>query len=206
MKTTKILGYTRVSTETQTNTPQKTAILDYAFKNGLQVNKIIETTVTSKKDKKYRLINETIAELEKGDTLLVYALDRLGRSTIETLTIIEEIKTKGIILIFIKDNLVINPNNQNPMNEMLLTMLSGFAQLERSFISERTKAGLEARKKVGVILGRKKGTQGKTMYDEYKIKITELVQLGLPLPKIIDYIQIGKVSSLRKYIKTREIA
>lgn len=47
------------------------------------------------------------------------------------------------------------------MNEMMLTMLSGFSQLERSFMSERTKAGLQACKDKGIKLGRKKGQQVK---------------------------------------------
>jgi len=137
--------------------------------------------------------------------LLVYALDRLGRSTLETLQIIEDIKEKGIKLIFIKDNIIIDPMNNNPINEMMLTMLSGFAQLERSFISERTKAGLKARKDKGLVLGRKKGTQGKSIFDEHRDKIEELYSLGLSLNKIVAYIGTGTAPSLHKYIRTRKI-
>ena len=200
-----ILGYTRVSTDKQTTDNQKSTILDYAFNHNLTVNNIIQTTVTSKKDKKYRLIDETLALLNEGDTLIVYALDRLGRSTLETLQIIEDIKNKGIKLILIKDGLVIDPSNTNPMNEMMLTMLSGFAQLERSFISERTKAALEARKKQGVVLGRKKGSQGKSIFDPHRDKIEELFSLGLSLQKIVNYINTGSAVSLHKFIKTRNI-
>jgi len=201
----KIYGYTRVSTDKQTTDNQKHLILEYAFKNNLSVDKIVETTITSKKDRKERGIDEVLEALDKEDILLVYALDRLGRSTLETLQIIEDIKNKGIKLILIKDNIIIDPNNNNPMNEMMLTMLSGFAQLERSFISERTKAGLKARKDKGLVLGRKKGTQGKSIFDAHRDKIEELYKLGLSLQKIVNYIGIGTAPALHKYVKTRTI-
>lgn len=201
----KVYGYTRVSTDKQVTDNQKHVILDYAHNHNLHVDKIIETTTSSRKDRKTRLIDETIEQLFDGDTLIVYALDRLGRSTLDTLQIINDIKENGIKLILIKDNLIIDPSNDNPMNEMMLTMLSGFAQLERSFISERTKAGLQARKDKGIKLGRKKGQQVKSIYDEHRNKIEELFSLGLSLQKIVNYINIGTPPSLHKYIKTRNI-
>jgi len=181
----KTYGYARVSTDGQHTDNQRHLILEYAFKNKIKVDDIVETTVSSKKARHERSIDIVLNELDKGDTLLVYALDRLGRSTLETLQIIEDIKNKGIKLHLIKDSIIIDPFNTNPMNEMLLTMLSGFAQLERSFISERTKAGLQARKDKGMTLGRKKGSQGKSIFDEHRVKIEELYRLGLSLKKIV---------------------
>lgn len=84
-------------------------------------------------------------------------------------------------------------------------MLSAFAQLERSFISQRTKAGLAARKAQGIKLGRKKGQQVKSIFDEHREKIEELFTLGLSNKKIVDYIQTGTPQSLGNYIKTRGI-
>ncbi|MDQ7068427.1 MAG: recombinase family protein [Sulfurimonas sp.] len=95
----KVIGYCRVSIEKkQTTENQKLFILDYAHSNKLTVDEIVEVSVSSRKNKKDRLIDATLEKLQDGDTLLVYALDRIGRSTIETLTIIEEIKNKGIKL------------------------------------------------------------------------------------------------------------
>ena len=203
----KVIGYCRVSIEKkQTTENQKLLILDYCHNNKLTVDEIVEVSVSSRKDKKFRLIDETIAKLNEHDTLLVYALDRLGRSTIETLTIIEEIKNKGIKLVLIKDNIIIDKNNTNPMNEMLLTMLCGFAQLERSYISERTKLGLARVRANGTQLGRKKGQQVKSIFDEHKSKISELKSLGVTNKRIHDYINIGTVQSLGKYIISRKIA
>ena len=204
---TKIIGYCRVSIEKkQTTENQKLLILDYAHNNKLSVDEIVEVSVSSRKDKKFRLIDETIEKLNDGDTLLVYALDRLGRSTIETLTIIEEIKNKGIKLVLIKDNIIIDKYNTNPINAMMLTILSGFAQLERSYISERTKLGLARVRANGKILGRQKGQQVKSIFDEHKDKIIELKSLGVTNKRIQDYIQVGTVQSLGKFIRSRKIS
>ena len=85
-------------------------------------------------------------------------------------------------------------------------MLSGFAQLERSYISERTKLGLARVKANSTQLGRKKGQQVKSIFDEHKSKIVELKELGVTNKRIFDYIQVGTVQSLGKYIKSRQIA
>jgi len=201
----KIIGYTRVSTDIQTTENQRLLILDYAHKNSLAVDNIVEVTTSSKKNRKFRQIDSTIDELESGDMLLVYALDRIGRSTIETLQILEDIKNKGIRLIIIKENIVIDKENDNPLNTMMLTMLSAVAELERSFISERTKLGLARVKANGTILGRKKGVLGKSMFDEHLEKIKELHSLGLSNPKIINYLGIGTSVGLYRFIKTRKI-
>jgi DNA invertase Pin-like site-specific DNA recombinase len=201
----KTIAFTRVSTDKQTTDNQKLVILEYAQNNRITLDEIIETTVSSKKNREEREIDTLIERMNDRDHLIVYSLDRLGRSTLETLQIIEDIKNKGIILTFIKENIIIDKHNTNPMNEMMLTLLSGFAQLERSFISERTKLGLEARKAQGIKLGRQKGQQVTSIFDDHKSRIKELVFLGVTHKKIHENINIGTVQSLGKYIKSREI-
>lgn len=202
----KSIAYLRVSTKQQTNENQKLNILEYSQRNNIKIDEIIEVKTSSRKSKKEREIDSTINKLSSGDTLLIYSLDRLGRSTQQNLEIINELKDNGIILIVTKDSLVIDPSNTNPMNTMLLTMLSAFSQMERDMISERTSAALEARKAQGIKLGRKKGSIGKSIFDGHREKITELYQLGLSNPKIVDYIGVGTKASLGNYIKSRGIA
>ncbi len=197
------LGYTRVSTQTQDTSSQRQDILNYAFAHKLTIDDIIETTISSKKGTKERGIDSVLERLSSGDNLVVTKLDRIGRSTIEVLQIIQDIKDKGITLYIIKDNLIVNPNDTNPITQMFLTLLSGFAQMERSFISERTKSALQARKDKGIKLGRKKGQVVASKYDIHKEKIKELYDLGVPISKIIDYIGTGTRQSLGNYIKTR---
>lgn len=196
----KIIGYARVSTGVQTTENQRKEILDYAYRNNFKIDEIVEIEISSVKDKKIRLVDETIAKLNADDILIVTKLDRLGRSTIEVLQIIEDFKSKGIKLHIIKDGIVVDSANSNPINQMMLTLLSGFAQMERSFISERTKSALEARKAQGVKLGRPSGAVVKSKFDAHKEKIIELLGYEVPIAKIVKHINVGTRQSLTEYI------
>ena len=84
-------------------------------------------------------------------------------------------------------------------------MFSAVAELERSFISERTKAGLARVKANGTKLGRQKGQQVKSIFDSHKDKIVELKDLGVTNKRVHEFINVGTVQSLGKYIKSRNI-
>ena len=203
MKTPLFYGYARVSTSLQSLQNQRHEIFEYAHKNNILIDKIVEIEISSTKNKKERLIDETLSKLTRGDVLIVTKLDRLGRSTIEVLQIIEDIKSKGIILHIIKDSLIIDGCVSNSINDMLLTLLSGFAQMERDFISERTKSALAQRKSQGIKLGRKKGTIVKSIYDEHFEKIKILIDKKVTVSNISKIIGIGTRQSLDNYIKSR---
>lgn len=86
----------------------------------------------------------------------------------------------------------------------MITMLSLFAQLERSMISQRTKEALAAKKAQGVVLGKPKGTLQGSQFDEDKDRIVELLSLGVSIRKIaMEHLKYGDPSSLhyfsRKY-------
>ena len=203
MRTPLFYGYARVSTSFQSLKNQRHEIFEYAHKNNILIDKIVEVEISSNKNKNERLIDETLNKLTKGDLLIVTKLDRLGRSTIEVLQIIEDIKSKGIILHIIKDRLIIDGSVSNSVNDMLLTLLSGFAQMERDFISERTKSALAQRKSQGIKLGRKKGTIVKSIYDEHFEKIKILIDKKVTVSNISKIIGIGTRQSLDNYIKSR---
>ena len=203
MKMPLFYGYARVSTSFQSLKNQRHEIFEYAHKNNILIDKIVEVEISSNKNKNERLIDETLNKLTKGDILIVTKLDRLGRSTIEVLQIIENIKSKGIILHIIKDRLIIDGSVSNSVNDMLLTLLSGFAQMERDFISERTKSALAQRKSQGIKLGRKKGTIVKSIYDEHFEKIKTLMDKKVTVSNISKIIGIGTRQSLTNYIKSR---
>lgn len=98
-----------------------------------------------------------------------------------------------------------NPRNQDSQtNKVLITVFSMIAELERDFISERTKEGLNARKAKGIKLGKPKGTLQASMYDVDREKIFHLHNLGVPLKKIIKiHLEYGKYYSLKEYIDKR---
>lgn len=198
-----IFGYTRVSTTEQNLDGQKNLISRYGMDKKLMVDQWFELEVSSKKTLAQRRLEELFDKLNPGDIVIASELSRLGRSIKETLNIIETIvEKKQTRLILVKQNLDLNPNdNKNMTNKILITIFSMVAELERDFISERTKEGLRARVAKGVKLGKPKGTVQKSMYDKDKDKILHLHTLGVPINKIIEtHINYGKYISLKHFI------
>lgn len=203
-----IFGYIRVSTADQNLDGQKNLISRYCMDNKLMVDEWIELEILSRKTVEQLRITELIDKLNPDDVVIASELSRLGRSIKETLSIIETIvEKKQSRLILIKQNLDLNPNDRNNItNKVLIIVFSMLAELERDFISERTKEGLKARAEKGIKLGNPKVVIQKSMYDKDSDKILELYQLGVPINKIIDtHLKYGKYSSLKNYIEKQLI-
>jgi len=200
-------GYIRVSTLDQNLDSQKNIISRFCTDNKIIIDRWISTETSSRKTIKQRRIEELLNNLKPHDTVIVSELSRLGRSMKEILNIIENIsEEKQSRLILIKQNIDLNPNDiHNVTNKVLITVFSMLAELERDFISERTKEGLKARKAMGITLGKPKGTIQKSIYDKDKDKIFNLHDLGVPINNIIKtHLNYGKYLSLRKYIQRRK--
>ena len=90
-------------------------------------------------------------------------------------------------------------------SKILVTLFSLMAELERDFVSLRTKEALAAKKAKGIKLGKPKGTIQKSMYDKDLDKIKELLELGLSARKISKHLGYGTYISLNTYIKKRNI-
>lgn len=199
----KILGYIRVSTDKQTLQNQKHKILEYAYHKDMKIEKFIEIEISSRKKQKERLLDEVFDTLKDGDTLIATELSRLGRNMLEILNLVEKFNKYNIKLIFVNQPELSTANNA--LSKLLYSIYGYFAETEREIISERTKQGLAAAKASGKKLGRQKGQQVKSKFDEHKEKIQELYELGLSVQKIVDYIGVGTQPSLSTYIKSRNI-
>ncbi|HAT9712892.1 TPA: resolvase [Legionella pneumophila subsp. pneumophila] len=198
-----IYGYVRVSTQDQSVESQKNSISRFCIEQKLMVDEWIELEMSSRKSTKLRRIDELLDKLSPDDVVIASELSRLGRSIKETLNTIEIIiHDKMSRLILIKQNLDLNPNaKSNVANKVLITIFSMLAELERDFISERTKEGLRARVAKGIKLGKPKGIIQASMYDKDKDKILHLYQLGVPIQKIIaTHLGYGKYLSLKAFI------
>lgn len=201
-----IYGYVRVSTHDQNLEGQKNAISRYGMDQKLIVDEWIELEMSSRKSTEQRRIDELLNRLLPNDTVIVSELSRLGRSIKETLHTIESIvNEKQSRLIIVKQSLDLNIRDKNHVaNKVLITVFSMMAELERDFVSERTKEGLRARVAKGIKLGKPKGTLQDSMYDKDQGKIFELHKLGVPLRKIIDtHLGYGKYWSVKNYIDKR---
>jgi DNA invertase Pin-like site-specific DNA recombinase len=204
-----IYGYVRVSTHDQNLESQKNMVSRYGMDHKLIIDEWIALEISSRKSTAQRRIDELVDRLLPNDTVIASELSRLGRSIKETLNTIETIvHEKQSRLILVKQNLDLNPKDKNNIaNKVLITVFSMIAELERDFVSERTKEGLRARVEKGVKLGKPKGTLQDSMYDKDQEKIFELHKLGVPLRKIINvHLGYGKYWSIKNYIEKRLVA
>ena len=200
------IGYIRVSTEKQNLDNQKLAILDYTNKNQLKVDKFVDVTISSRRAIAERKILETLSDMREGDTLIATELSRLGRSTIEVLTLTKQIVDRGIKVIAIKENLVLDKNNKkDAFTKVMLAFFTILGELERDLISQRTKEGLAVRKAKGVILGKPIGTIQKSIYDKHLPVIKECLAKKMNIPNISKWIGIGTERGLFDYVKRRNL-
>jgi DNA invertase Pin-like site-specific DNA recombinase len=170
----KTISYLRVSTIDQDTEKNKADILKYSNDKDFGKVEFVEEKVSGKVSWKDRKIKTIIDDLTKDDRLIVPELSRLGRSTLEVLEILKTAKDKGINVYSVKEGMELNGTIQS---KIMSTMLALFSELERDFISQRTKEALRARKAAGVILGRPKGP-GKSKLDKYREEIIALLKNG----------------------------
>lgn len=201
--TRKTIAYIRASTDKQDVNNQKLEILEYARNNNFTIDDFIEVTVSSRKTTKQRRIDEMLYKLENSGILIATELSRLGRSTAEVISLINQLLERKVRIILTKQNLDIK--GKDMASKIMITMFSLFAELERDLISLRTKEALAAKKKQGIILGKPKGTIQKSMYDKDVDKIKELLELGLSANKISKHLGYGTNISLNTYLKKRNI-
>lgn len=105
---TDVVAYLRVSTDKQDINNQKLEILEFARKRDLQISEFIDVTASSHKDSKQRRIDELLDKLSNTKILIVTELSRLGRSTAEVITLINELINRDIRIICIKQNMDIS--------------------------------------------------------------------------------------------------
>lgn len=174
--TNKLVGYARVSTNEQDLGLQ----LDALRKAGCQEKFIFTDKVSGSKTERYGLEN-CLKILEPGDTLLVWRLDRLGRSMSHLVMLIEDLLKKKIAFKSICDGSI---DTTTASGELVFNIFSSLAQFERRVIEERTRAGLAAARARGRKGGRKpinildpKIQAAKRMHKDHGMKINEICKI-----------------------------
>lgn len=170
---TKLVGYARVSTNEQDVQLQ----LDALEKAGCATSKIFIDKISGAKAERPGL-EKCLSVLEAGDTLLVWRLDRLGRSMVHLITLIEELGKKGIGFRSLCDGVI---DTTTASGELIFNIFSSLAQFERRLIQERTRAGLAAARARGRNGGRKKMESNhpkvqmaKRMHKDHNMKIDDI--------------------------------
>ncbi len=141
-----VLAYARVSSDGQSVDAQRHAITQRH-----NVTKWFTDEATSGATK--ALKREGFAALHsyarEGDTVVVAAIDRLGRDTVDVLETVEALKAKGVSVVSLREGFDLS----SPVGKMMLTMLAAVAELERSNIKARQMAGIEKARADGKKLG-----------------------------------------------------
>ncbi len=166
-----LIGYARVSKDEQNLDLQ----LDALKQKGCV--RIFTDKFTGTKFAERKELQKALAYLNEGDTLVVWKLDRFGRSMVDLVITITDLSRKNISFVSLTENI----DTTTAVGKMFLQFLSMLAEFERNLTSERTKAGLEAARARGRNGGRPEVnlTKGKPllalkMYDEGSTDIEEI--------------------------------
>lgn len=138
-----LIGYARVSTTDQDLDGQR-AKLEQAGCSVIRAEKVSAASRAGRDE-----LQTIIAFLRPGDELVVTRLDRLGRDTRDVLNIVHECEQRGAS-VTVLDPLV---STRGDMGQMVITVLGMVAQMERRFIKERQREGVERAKERGVYKG-----------------------------------------------------
>jgi DNA invertase Pin-like site-specific DNA recombinase len=138
-------GYARVSTDDQSPALQLTALKRAGCETVFKDEGLSGATI------KRPALLRCLKKLEHGDTLTVWKLDRLGRSLRDLITMLDDLKKRGVKFRSLTEAI----DTETPTGRAMWQMIGVLAELEKSLISERTRAGVKAAQRRGVKFGRK---------------------------------------------------
>lgn len=182
-----LIGYARVSREDQDLALQVEALK----KNGCE--KIFEEKMSGKLSDRPAL-KDACSHLREGDTLVVWKLDRLGRTVKALITLVKDLEDKGIGFRSLTDNI----DTSTTSGRFFFHIMASLAQMERELIAERTKAGLEIARKLGRVGGRKR-KMTKSKIDAAK----SLFKQGMPAKDVASSIEVS-IATLYKWIPAED--
>jgi len=194
-------AYLRVSTDAQDNQNQKLSILDYANETQLGSLTFIEDNVSGRISWRERKIGALLHNAQKGDVLIVAEVSRLGRSALQVLEILEYAACQQMTVHIAKNRFVMDGSLQATITATILGLA---AQIEREFISLRTKEALAKCKQDGKKLGRPRGPAQSLKLDSCHEEIIGYLKKGISKRSISKLVECSP-SSLYSWLKRRKI-
>ena len=187
----KLIGYARVSTGEQDLQLQ----LDALKKAGCDDAEMYTDKASGARASRPGLGN-CLAALKPGDTLVVWRLDRLGRSMPHLVGLVEEVLGKRIGFRSLQDGAI---DTTMASGELMFNIFSSLAQFERRLIQERTQAGLAAARARGRLGGRKpispddpRVVTAKRLHKDQSLSIDQICKtLGISRPTFYRYLALG---------------
>lgn len=182
------IGYARVSTKDQNLNLQIEAL----NREGCELI-YSEKQSSSRERLEFEKLKESV---RSGDIVVVWKLDRLGRSLKDLVNIIDEFKLKGVEFRSIVDSF----DTTSPNGRLFFSIVAALAEYEKELIKERTKAGLESARLRGRIGGRRPG-----LTQEAKNKAAAAKHLyldeKLPIEEILKSLSISR-ATLYRYLRS----
>ena len=150
----RIATYSRVSTLNQDTDMQTRELREYCARRGWDlVHEYVDEGVSGAKESRPALNSLMLdARKRRFDAIAVWKFDRMARSVTHLLRVLEEFQSLGIEFISLSESI----DTSTPTGKMVFTVLGAVAELERSLISERVRAGLRNARAKGKTLGRPK--------------------------------------------------
>jgi len=187
-----LIGYARVSTDDQNLDLQRDALTQAGC------SKLYEDKESGAKAERPGLLM-ALEVLRDGDTLVVWRLDRLGRSLKDLIALAEKLESRGIALKSLQENI----DTGSSGGKLVFHLFGALAEFERNLIRERTQAGLSAARARGRTGGRPKALDTNKrelairLYHERKHSIDELCRMmGISKPTLYSYLAEADASAL----------
>ena len=186
-----LIGYQRVSTDDQKLELQHDALTS----SGVDASRIYEDKLSGAKTDRPGL-EHAIRACRKGDVLVVWRLDRLGRSLKDLIGIVERLEGLGVGLRSVHENI----DTTTASRRLFFHIMGALSEFERNLIRERTKAGLMAAKR----RGRKPGRKRRFGENQVKAAKTLLKQGELTVSEIADQLNTSPATIYRYFPGGRE--
>ena len=195
----KLVGYVRVSEETENIDNQKYAIFEWCARFGYQLVGVFEDIGVSgalppKERPGFRKVLES---LDRVDGLVVYALDRVARSLVELVDVVRDIESRGKVVISVRESWLqqLDPK----VRSLVVAVLGWAAEMEREFIRERTREALRRLKAQGKRIGRPPKVN-----EQIARKAIEYVSKGYTLKDTARILGVG-YTTLARYLTQNPI-
>ena len=187
------IGYARCST-----THQDTAAQNDELKSAGCLEVFAEKVSSRAPLEKRHQLRACLETLHEGDELVISKLDRLGRSQVEVINRLADLQEKGIQIRTLDG--LINTRGLGRLAPLVIGLLTGLAEVERSLIQERTRESVEHRRKTGGNLG------GRPKTSEKKERLVlRLRSEGDSYRSIRDQTGIS-VSTIQRILQNQEVA
>ena len=165
-----VVGYVRVSSADRNPERQLEALGE--------CTKVFSDKVSGKSRAERTGLAKLMDYIREGDTVRVASMDRLGRSTRDLFSLVDEIAAKGAAVEFLKERITVDKDGSSPIDALMLGVMASFAEFERNLIRERQAEG--------IALAKAKGKYKPTtkLTDRDVVQVQAMLDLGLPKTEV----------------------